>query len=87
MTKTPDRFPGSREETELLLRAQPSDPTDAGATRYVTGGDFAMRDQYGVFNPRHADQGGDDNRYLILRTDGGVVYDLSGDVVLKENDP
>jgi len=87
MTKTPDRFPGSREETELILREQGTAPTDEGASRYVTAGDFAMRDQHGVFNPRHADQGGDDNRYLIIRTDGGVVYDLSGDLVIKENDP
>jgi hypothetical protein len=86
VTKTPDRFPGSRDEDELILRSQGSDPTEAGATRYVSG-DFRMRDQYGVFNPRTDDDQGEDNRYLIFRSDGGIVYDLSGDVCVKENDP
>jgi hypothetical protein len=59
MTGTPDRFPGSREETELLLRDQGSDPTEAGATRYVSG-DFRMRDSLGVFNPRTGGSGTDE---------------------------
>lgn len=55
MTKTPDRFPGSREETEVVLRDQASDPTDAGAMRYNSG-DFRMKDSVGVFNPRSDDK-------------------------------
>lgn len=74
MTRTPDRFPGTREETELLLRGQGSDPSDAGATRYVSG-DFRMRDQYGVFNPRS--QGGGSGQRIIqvsLTGDGQAKY-------------
>ena len=74
MTKTPDRFPGSREETELLLRGQASDPTEVGASRYVSG-DFRMRDQYGVFNPRS--QGGGSGQRIIqvsLTGDGQAKY-------------
>lgn len=74
MTKTPDRFPGSREETELLLRDQGSDPIDAGAARYNSG-DFRMKDQYGVFNPRT--QGAGTGQRIIqvaLTGDGQAKY-------------
>ena len=75
MTGTPDRFPGTREETELLLRAQASDPTDNGASRYVTPGDFAMRDQYGVFNPRSQGQGSGQRIIQVSLTgDGQAKY-------------
>jgi len=56
MPRTPDRFPGTREETEVLLSTQASDPADEGATRYVTPGNFRLKDQLGVFNPREVDE-------------------------------
>jgi hypothetical protein len=52
MAKTPDRTPGEANEEGTIYVVQPSDPTVAGGVRYVTGGDFRMKDQYGVFNPR-----------------------------------
>lgn len=55
MPRTPDRFPGTREETEVLLVSQASDPADEGAARYVTPGNFRLKDQLGVFNPREVD--------------------------------
>ena len=51
MATTPDRFPGTREEDELKLTPESSDPTSVGAMRLVSG-DFRLRDNYGVFNPR-----------------------------------
>ncbi len=71
MTRTPDRFPGTRDETEVLFSSQASDPTDAGAQRYVTPGDFRMKDQYGVFNPRN---GGANGRLL-----SSIQVSITGD--------
>lgn len=48
---TPDRFPGVREEEELKLLPESSDPATVGSIRLVSG-DFRMRDNLGVFNPR-----------------------------------
>lgn len=48
---TPDRFPGPREEEEIKLLPESSDPTTVGAMRLVSG-DFRLRDNVGVFNPR-----------------------------------
>jgi len=77
MTGTPDRFPGSRDEDELILRDQGADPTTIGATRYVSG-DFRMRDSVGVFNPRDggAGQGGTGLRIIqvSLTGDGQAIY-------------
>lgn len=73
MPKTPDRFPGTREETELLLRSQGTDPTDAGAARYVSG-DFRLRDSIGVFNPR------DDEKAKVSANDTTPGY-LNGKLV------
>ncbi len=53
MSRTADRFPGTREEEEILFddRTGDGDPTDERAMRYL-GGDFRMKDSIGVFNPR-----------------------------------
>lgn len=73
MTGTPDRFPGSRDETEVILRDQGADPTEAGASRYASG-DFRMKDQYGVFNPRSGSGDGTLQRSInIAMTGDGVA--------------
>ena len=51
MAATPDRFPGAREEDEVLFDSNAGDPTVEGALRY-TGTDFKLKDSIGVFNPR-----------------------------------
>jgi hypothetical protein len=51
MGRTPDRFPGTREEEELLFETNAPDPTDDGAVRY-NGTSFRMKDSTGVFDPR-----------------------------------
>jgi hypothetical protein len=50
MPRTPDRFPGSREEDELQLTPEASDPTIVGAVRNVSGL-FRLRDNDGAFSP------------------------------------
>ena len=50
MTRTPDRFPGTREEDELQLEPESSDPTTVGAVRNVSGY-FRFRDNDGVHTP------------------------------------
>ena len=51
MGRTPDRFPGPREDEELVLEERPDDPPTVGSLRYVTGR-FRLRDADGLFNPR-----------------------------------
>lgn len=51
MPRTPDRFPGPREEEEVQFAEQSSDPTVAGALRYVDGV-FRQKDSVEVYNPR-----------------------------------
>lgn len=57
MPRTPDRFPGTREDEELYLEDQGpgglagGDPTIAGSLRYVTN-QFRFIDSLGVFDPR-----------------------------------
>jgi len=52
MSQTPNQFPGPRreEEYQCYLTGSTSGMI-TGSTRYVSG-DFQMRDQVGVFNPR-----------------------------------
>jgi hypothetical protein len=51
--KTPDRHPGPLIETEEIILGgdEVTDPTVAGALRYV-GGAFRLKDIAGVFDPR-----------------------------------
>lgn len=53
MTITPDRRPGESDEEGTVYEnlAPGNDPTSTGGIRLVAG-DFRLRDQYGVFNPR-----------------------------------
>lgn len=45
MPKTPDRFPGSREEEALLMEASATTPTVNGEMRYVTGVGFRFYEE------------------------------------------
>lgn len=58
MARTPDRFPGTREEEEVCYtdRTADGDPTDERAVRYVSS-EFRMKDAIGVFNPRSTADG------------------------------
>lgn len=56
MGVTPDRFPGSREEDELVLRPATEDPATEGALRYVNGA-WRLVDGSGVFDPRTGGSG------------------------------
>jgi hypothetical protein len=57
MPRTPDRFPGEREDEGVILRDQGpaglnnGDPTAEGGVRYVTD-QFRLRDGFGVYNGR-----------------------------------
>lgn len=55
MAITPDRHPGEADEEGMVYEnlAPGNDPTALGGQRFVNG-DFRMKDQYGVFNPRSA---------------------------------
>lgn len=85
MPSTPDRRPGLQYEDDAIVfddRVTDIDATDRGL--YRKGGEMWARDATGTFNLR---QSGDDNRYLIFKIDGGLVYDSNGDLALKEQDP
>jgi len=51
MSRTPDRFPGIREEESLLLLSGTLIPSQEGESAYVSGS-FQMKDNLGTFNPR-----------------------------------
>jgi len=73
MAVTPDRHPGESDEEgtvyENLLPG--NDPTALGGARMVDG-DFRMKDQIGVFNPRDAtDTWHRERRHLIHFIDSG----------------
>lgn len=57
MSKTPDRFPGEREDEGLVISDEGIDPDKLGEVRY-SAGDFKMKDHLGVFNPRTSGGGG-----------------------------
>jgi hypothetical protein len=85
MSKTPDRHPGPLyEDEEIVLQERETDPDIVGAMRRV-GGSIRARDASGVFNLRQG-AGTADNRYLIFKTDGGIVYNTAGNVVEKDGD-
>lgn len=65
MVRTPDRYPGAREEEEVQFQEQSTDPTVEGAVRYVSGS-FRMLDGTGVFDPR-AGSGLTENAHKALR--------------------
>lgn len=51
MPRTPDRYPGVREEDEVRFDEVQADPPDAGSVRYVNGY-LRARDSEGVFGLR-----------------------------------
>jgi len=80
MSLTPDRYPGTREEEEILLEEKAAPPTVAGALRRV-GNDLIFRDALGNFNPREgqipkgtAFPGSPADWDLFFRTDLGVLF-------------
>jgi hypothetical protein len=84
--RTPDRRPGAQfEDDAILFEDRVSDIDSANRGLYRKGGSIYARDSTGVFNIRQA-AGGTDNRYLIFKIDGGLVYDSNGDFCVKEND-
>lgn len=66
MVTTPDRFPGAREEEEVKLDPASLDPPSVGGVRLVSG-DFRMRDNFGVFNPREGGTGVTEATHKTLR--------------------
>lgn len=78
MARTPDRFPGSREDEELILEPASSDPEVPGAIRNISG-EFRLRDNLGVYEPRMGIPG-----RLIFKLDGGIVYDSNGHTMVKQ---
>jgi len=67
MGGTPDRFPGTRHEDEIVLDPQTDgDPTEQGALKYV-GGEMRFRDAAGVFNPRTGGSGITAEQHRVLR--------------------
>lgn len=82
---TPDRFPGTSDEEELLLEDRTADgnPTEDGAIRYV-GGDIVAKIPSGVVSLT-ASAGSSLLGRAVFTTDGGLVYSLDGDVQLKVN--
>jgi hypothetical protein len=70
MPTTPDRFPGAREEEELRLAPESTDPTTVGAMRNVSGA-FRMRDNTGVFDPNFGGSAHPILRQLIHFIDNG----------------
>ena len=67
MATTPDRFPGIREEEELKLLPESSDPTTVGAMRLISG-IFRFRDNTGVFDPRTGSGGISKAQHDVLRS-------------------
>lgn len=63
--QTPDRFPGSLGEEEVILDEQTEDPSYEGAVRYVSGS-FRAKDGTGVFNLRSG-TGLSEEQHKILR--------------------
>lgn len=64
MPATPDRRPGSLDEEEILLDANPGTPSAAGGIRY-SGAIFQMRDATGTFDPRVGGAGLTSNDFLL----------------------
>lgn len=86
MPSTPDRRPGLQyEDDAIVFEDRGSDIASGDRGIYNKGGDMWARDSVGAFNIRQA--GADDNRYLIFKIDGGLVYTTAGDVTEKSEDP
>jgi hypothetical protein len=73
MGTQPDRRPGPSVEEELVLEADPADPTTPGAVRF-NGTSFRMRDAVGVLDPRSGGGGITEGQHEILDS---LVHDLA----------
>lgn len=73
MGTQPDRHPGPAIEEELILEADPSDPTTAGAVRF-NGSTFRLRDSVGVFDPRTGGSGITEEQHELIDS---LVHDLA----------
>ena len=73
MGRTPDRFPGAREEEEINLEDQGTDPTSVGGLTY-NGGAFAFKDAIGVYDPR---TGGSGLTPATHRSQDQLVHDIA----------
>ena len=68
MPRTPDRFPGTRYDQELVLdTAWPGDPTALGAIRLKDDGGIYAKDGIGVFNMRTGGSGITADQHKSLR--------------------
>ena len=75
---TPDRRPGENDEEGTVYEnlTPGNDPPALGGVRMVNG-DFRMRDQIGVFNPRSADSNHRALHHLIHFIDDGPALDFA----------
>jgi len=74
LSPTPDRFPGTREETEIKILPESSDPSEEGVIRLVSG-NFRMRDGLGVFNPRSGSGGLTEGDHKVLDFLGHAIVE------------
>ncbi len=79
MSRTPDRFPGSREETEIVVFNEAD--TQSGSINFVTGV-FILSDSLGPYNPRTVASGTGITaqehralRQLVHLADGGGPFE------------
>ena len=83
MPRTPDRFPGEREEdVGVILKGQADEPAEIGEIRNVNG-EIHAKDSGGIFDLR---TGGDPPfpvERLLLTTNGGIIYSTTGALVVK----
>ena len=56
MPRTPDRFPGNRQEEEIQMEDTGADPASAGGITY-NAGSFSFKDATGLFDPRTGGSG------------------------------
>jgi len=76
MARTPDRFPGEREDEGLILDPDTVSPTVNGTVRYITGTGFQFRDE-GVTKGLHlqnTDTGTSSNTFSIGNGSAGDKY-------------
>lgn len=79
MPTTPDRFPGTREEDEIVLESSGDPPSGPGAMKY-DGTSFQLQDASGTYNPR---SGSSLLGKVVFKADGGIIYTTSGDPIVK----
>lgn len=76
MARTPDRFPGEREDEGVILEPGSVSPTVNGEIRYVTLKGFRFFEE-GIERKLC------DLDRILLTTEGGIIYLNDGDYVFK----